>query len=177
MGCSNYDKVDEQRSKNRISYIKCTYYIYNKNFVQIINNKDGNAVNEEIESKIKIMNGDKIERLTFMKKFDKIGINIIYFIIEKNLNNTSFMFSKCSSLKEIEFISFDTTDVTNMNSMFKGCYELEYLDLTTFNTTNVNDMGFMFQGCYKLKGIKGINNFNTINVVNMNSMFKHCDEL
>ena len=47
------------------------------------------------------------------KKFDKIGINIIYFIIEKNLNNTSFMFSKCSSLKEIEFISFDTTDVTN----------------------------------------------------------------
>ena len=76
------------------------------------------------------------------------------------------MFNNCSSLKKIQFISFDTSEVTNMNSMFKGCNSLEYLDLSNFNTTKVTNMQLMFYGCDKLKNIKGINNFITLNVTN-----------
>ena len=34
---------------NKISYIKCTYEIFDYNYVQIINNTDGTEVNRDIE--------------------------------------------------------------------------------------------------------------------------------
>jgi V8-like Glu-specific endopeptidase len=68
---------------NQISYIKCTYEIINDNYTQIINYTDGVEVNKDIESKIKMLNNGKEEKLVFMKKFNKIGMNIIYFIIKK----------------------------------------------------------------------------------------------
>ena len=99
--------------------IKCTYEIKdNNNYIQIINNRGIKNVNEEIESKVKILNGDKKEKLIFKKKFNKIGINIIYFIIEEKLTDISFLFNNCSSLKEINFISFETDKVNNMGAMF-----------------------------------------------------------
>ena len=39
------------------------------------------------------------------------------------------MFSGCSSLKEINLLTFITTNVTNMQNMFKGCSKLEILNL------------------------------------------------
>ena len=113
---------------NNISYIKCTYEIKDNNYIQIINNRYLDIINEEIESKVKIWNNGKKENLIFKKQFNKKGIYNIYFIIEKKLNNMSFMFKNCSSLKEINFISFKTDQVTNMCAMFEECYELEYLD-------------------------------------------------
>ena len=70
----------------------------------------------------------------------------------------SFMFNNCSALKEINFISVETEQVTNMNSMFEECDKLEYLDLSNFNTSNVTDMEGMFNHYNKLKQIKAINN-------------------
>ena len=164
-------------AKKNISYIKCTYEIKDNNDTQIINNTDGKNTNEEIGKKIKILNGDKKEKLIFKKKFSDIGINIIDFIIEEKLNNLSFMFKNCSSLKEISFNSFKTDKVTKMKAMFLQCNELEYLDLSNFDTSYVTDMGFMFNKCHKLKQIKGINNFKTIKCTNMISMFQECNEL
>ena len=46
-------------NNNNISYIKCTYEIKDNNYIQIINNRDTEDVNEEIESKIKIWNNGK----------------------------------------------------------------------------------------------------------------------
>ena len=111
------------------------------------------------------------------KKFEKLGINVIYFIIEENLNNMSFMFNECSSLKEINFVNIETIQVTKMKVIFQLCTELERLDLSNFNTSNVTDMGWMFNECHKLKEIKGINNFITINATNMEGMFADCNEL
>ena len=127
--------------------------------------------------KIKILNGDKKEKLIFKKQVDKIGIHYITFIIEEKLNNMSYMFNNCSSLKEINFISLETDKVINMSAMFQLCSELEYIDLSNFNTSNVTDMGWMFNVCHKLKEIKGINNFNTIKATNMRAMFQECKEL
>ena len=71
------------------------------------------------------------------------------------------IFFNCKSLINVEFISIDTSKVTNMKRMFNLCDSIEYLDLSNFNTSNVETMKYMFSGCSKLKEIKGINNFNT----------------
>ena len=47
------------------------------------------------------------------------------------------MFYDCSSLKELNFSNFNTSNVTNMSAMFFGCLSLEKLDLSKFNTINV----------------------------------------
>ena len=52
----------------KISYIKCSYEVTEENEIQIINDRNENYVNEEIVTKIKILNGDKKESLIFKKK-------------------------------------------------------------------------------------------------------------
>ena len=91
------------REKNRqrgIPTIKCTYEINENELVQILNNKGKKCINEEFESKIKIMNGDIKEPLVFTKKFNNLGDNTVYFIIEEKLTDMSYLFNKCSSLKK-----------------------------------------------------------------------------
>ena len=175
---TNQDNLDFQSNcNNKYSLIKCTYDIKDLNETQIINNRYEDIINEDIESKIKILNMNKKENLIFRKRFDKLGINVVYFIIEEKLNDMSNIFNNCSSLKKIEFISVFTEEVTNMESMFEGCTELEYIDLSNFNTINVKNMGFMFNKCHKLKQIIGINKLITTNVTNMHGMFNECNEL
>ena len=54
---------------NCISYIECTYDIKDINSeTQIMNNRGEIFINEEIESKIKILNGNQREKLTLKKK-------------------------------------------------------------------------------------------------------------
>ena len=162
---------------NQISYIKCFYEISDYNYHQIINNTDGSELNKEIESKIKILNNGKKEKIIFKKKFNKTGMNTIYFVVEGKLNDMSFLFNNCLSLKEINFISVETDKVNNMKAMFQSCQKLENLNLSNFNTSKVTNMARMFSNCIKLKQIKGIENFNTNKVVNMKEMFQSCNEL
>ena len=152
----NGDKLTNiiNQTDKEISYIKCTYDVKEDKEIQILNYRSENYVNDEIASKIKILSDNKIENLCFTKKFDKLGINTVTFIIEKELNNMSYLFYKCSSIKEINFISIKTTQVNKMRAMFVECFELEYLDLSNFDTSNVTDMAFMFNNCRKLKEIK-----------------------
>ena len=164
------------KKNNGPAYIKCTYDIKDYNFTQILNYRGEKTINKEIESKIKILNGNTKEPLVFKKKFNKIGMNTIIFIVEEKLVNMSYLFNKCKSLKKVEFFSFETIQCTNMRAMFQLCEELEYLDLSNFITSNVTDMGWMFYGCNKLKEIKGINKFITNKVTIMNSMFLECKE-
>ena len=165
------------QNKQGISYIECIYDIKDYIETQIMNDRGEKYINEEIGRKIKILNGNQKESLIFKKRFNKLGINTIKFIIEEKLNDMSYMFNKCSSLKEIHFFSVDTSQVTKMVAMFQLCSELENLDLTCFNTSNVTDLGWMFFQCNKLKEIKGLNNFNTKKVVNMTNMFVDCKKL
>ena len=168
---------NKHKSKSNIMLIKCTYNIKHKNEIQIINNTALNEVNEEIEQKIKILNGKKKEKLIFKKKFNKLGLNTITFICEEKLNNMNFMFNNCTELRRVEFISFDTSHVTLMEALFELCKELEYIDVTNFNTSNVTSMSCMFNKCYKLKEIKGINSFSTPELTYTELMFNECNEL
>ena len=139
MGCtSEKDCLDSSKSRNQydseniknesqitISF-RCHYDIKYLFDTQIMNNKYiiGEDVNEEILKKIKILKDGQKEELTLTKIFESKGINTVDFIIEEKLNNMSYMFYKCESLKKIEFICIDTSNVTNMNSMFEDCREL-----------------------------------------------------
>ena len=64
-----------------------------------------------------------------------------------------------------------------MSYMFSGCSSLKELDLKNFNTENVTDMSYMFYGCSELKGINFGQNFNTSNVKYKNKMFDGCKKL
>ena len=112
MGCSG---IREE------SLIRCIYEIKDNNWIQIINNRDGVNINKEIESKIKIWNNNRREKLIFNKKFYQLGLNTVEFKIEEKLTNLSYIFKDCSLLKKIEFIGRLSENVVNMQSMFSGC--------------------------------------------------------
>ena len=176
---SNYqDNLNYFSDDNTMISFSCSYLVEDTNkYIRLINDRFENYVNSEISSKIKILNGNKKEKLIFQKKFNKTGIYKIDYIIEGTIHNMAFMFNECSSLKQIEFFSCDTSKVIDMGFMFSLCNELEYADLSVFDTSNVLNMHSMFYGCMKLKAINGIENFNTANVVDMRTMFLRCEEL
>ena len=67
---------------------RCFYEVRDNNEVQIINNKGQEKTNEEIESKIKILNDNQMENLLFKKKFD-------YALLGKSLDQLNrFLFTK-----------------------------------------------------------------------------------
>ena len=173
----NDNSNDKDLIPNEEISFRCTYLIKDNNEIQIINDRGIVEINEEIESKIKILNGNKKEDLIFKKQFNSTGLNTVDFIIEGKLTNMSYMFNSCSSLKKVEFISVDTSQVTNLKAMFQLCDELEYIDLSNFETSNVTNMMCVFSYCPKLRRIIGYNNFNTIKVNNMYGMFNGCWEL
>lgn len=78
--------------------------------------------------------------------------------------------------KEISFVSFDTSSVTNMEHMFTNCKALEKLDLSTFNTAKVELMDLMFYGCERLKELD-LSGFDTSHVRTMRRMFMGCSSL
>lgn len=91
---------------------------------------------------------------------------------------TQHMFGNCENLTSVEFIGFDTSQVTSMAYMFYGCSSLTELDLSGLDTRNVTDMSSMFGSCSSLTSlvIKG-NKFSTSKVTGMASMFSSCSSL
>ena len=78
-------KINNKKSKNSVNQIsfKCLYEIKDYNYPQIINNQFEDFINIDIEPKIKILNNNKKESLIFQKRFEKLGLNEIDFIIEE----------------------------------------------------------------------------------------------
>ena len=101
---------------NKINFIKCKYEIKKDDLgkdIQIINNKDwiGIIINDEIEKEIKVIINGEIKSNILKYKFNKEGIYVIYLITYNLLTNMSWMFSDCSSLKELNLSSFNTNQV------------------------------------------------------------------
>ena len=103
------------------------------------------------------------------------NINFVYFNT-KNVTDMSGMFNCCSKLANLDLSLFNTKNVTNMSYMFNECEELKYIDLTSFDTKNVTDMNCMFDDCRNLTNLD-LSNFITKNVTKMSFMFKGCENL
>ena len=110
------------------------------------------------------------------EKTTHVSISVIACDTEE-VTSMAWMFSGCSSLKELDLNNFDTKNVTDMNNMFWECSSLENLNLNNFNTTNVTNMEGMFCNCSNLTDLKFGDNFNTTKVTYKWRMFYGCDNL
>ena len=145
---------------------------------------------EEIKDKYEIKEEDKVTKIKIIinyqvKSFEKLfyyckcieSINFKKFSRNNiNINNMSYMFYGCSSLKKLNLSNFITNKVTNMSYMFSLCSSLKDINLSNFNTNNVTNMSYMFLGCSSLKKLN-LSNFITDNVINMSYMFFGCSSL
>ena len=90
--------------------------------------------------------------------------------------NTSGYFENFTSLKNIEFVNFDTSKAAAMNRMFHGCKGLTSLDVGKFDTSKVTNMYAMFSGCSGLTSLD-VSKFDTSKVTTMSAMFNYCSGL
>ena len=161
------------------------------NFINIVN-KDNkcyyhiyfNGKNEEIKrnyitkkdnaSKIKIGIDFEIKNLYGLFK-ECNCIKIMNFIqFNRKINeDMSYLFSRYSTIEEINFYNVITDNVTNMSYMFYRCSSLKKLNLSNFNTKNVIDMRGMFCGCSSLKEIN-VNGFDISKAEKLYGMFEDC---
>ena len=107
--------------------------------------------NEERIKECEIIINDKLYSFSYFFNFKKEGIYIIKYKFKNYFPNTSYMFSECKSLINLNLSNFNTQNVTNMEYMFGGCELLTNLNLSNFNTQNVTNMEYMFKGCKSLK--------------------------
>ncbi|MBQ3136789.1 MAG: Ig-like domain-containing protein [Clostridia bacterium] len=94
-------------------------------------------------------------------------------------------FYGCFSLEEVDFSSWDVSNVTTIKYMFYRCYGLKYANLSGWNTSNITNMHGVFEMTppnatvtpdYSLKKVD-LTGWDTSNVTTMENMFKNCEAL
>ena len=143
----------------------------------IINESKIKIKNKEIKiiSENNIFNPNETElfingkRIKFITNFiPKKGFNKILIATNSNLpKNLSKMFFNLYYIVTIDFIKFESFNITKMNGMFQGCKNLKNLKFSIFKTNNVISMEKMFYKCKNLKNLD-LSIFNTNNLKNMN---------
>ena len=98
--------------------------------------------------------------------------------IEKKLivDDMSYMFDKCRSLKSLDLSKLDTYNLKKMSQTFSNCWSLTSLNFNGFNTSSVITFMGMFNNCSSLKSID-LSSFDTSQVTIFNSMFYFCSSL
>ena len=94
------------------------------------------------------INGEKNE-LTSEYELKK-GINNIKLVIKNKLENLSFMFDECKTLKNIDGLKYlNTENCESFESLFNGCSSLTDIKaLENWNVSNVTNFRGMFQGSH-----------------------------
>ena len=109
------------------------------------------------------------------------GCNSLKILDLSNLNTSSvtdmsYMFCNCTNIISLDLSNFDTTLVVSMEKMFMNCYELTSVDLSSFNTPFLQNMESMFESCLKLVSLD-LSSFNTTLVTNIYQMLYSCNAL
>ena len=120
------------------------------------NSVENKGLFEDIVTNVEVKMLYTEDGLTNIGSIFRKNINLENIVFTKNFktNNVTdmnFMFSQCSSLKELNLSNFNTNNVTDMNNMFYECKSLTNLNISNFNTYKVTDMYGMFSGCSSLK--------------------------
>lgn len=104
---------------------------------------------------------------------DIINVEIKF---KENLTSLEDMFKDVTELREVDFSSVVTSEITTMNRAFSGCSSLSLIDLSSFDTKKVISMEGMFSSCTKLTSIN-LSGLNTSKLENINNMFQSCIHL
>ena len=147
---------------------------------------------------LKIIVNNKIQDLEEKIVFDKNQKPKIKLLGLKTIHDLSCMFSGCSYLLEIKYISkqrqINTTiferKIKNIilrnefsidkNIFYQSlifCGKLSLFPITEWNTEKVINMSNMFEGCSSLISLPDISKWNTEKVINMSNMFDGCSSL
>lgn len=123
------------------------------------------------------LNTSCVENMSYMfhscESLRKIDVS---WLITNNVTTMRDMFSGSTNLESISLGNFNTSHVTDLSYMFENCSSIAYLDLSKFRTDNVNNMKCMFNDCKKLSYLD-ISTFETGNVTEMAYMFSNCETL
>jgi len=92
------------------------------------------------------------------------------------VEDMSYMFYGCTSLKTVDMSNCDTSKVKNMAGMFAGCQNMTSVNLVGLDTSSVEDMSSLFLSCKNLTALD-ISMLNTAKVRMMNTMFYGCESL
>ena len=146
------DNTDRHKRFQALNKDNCELFIYNKN-------------NKTLEKR----------EFKKSKKFPNRDEYKIVLKIKDKLTDTSYMFSKCDKLINLDLSYFNTSEINKMSNMF-SYMNLEKIDLPFFNTINIETMKDMFAYCKSLKNIE-LRFLNTSNIDNMEGMFQSCKKL
>ena len=138
------------------------------------NNNDTKKLNDK---NTELYINDKKAKYKRYIKTKTIGKNKVVLKFNYNLGNIKNLFENCEKIIAINFINFNTQNVTNMHRIFFECKNLKYINFFSFDTKNVQDMSYMFSFCSSLKNMPDISKWNTKNVKDMSFMFYGCNSL
>ena len=160
---------------NRIHLIEYNITLKNKGTgTKYIFSSNSKFPNESYPDEVYI-NGDKQNNVSYSYNFNQIDNNVglVWYNLISNCDN---MFRGCSSITEIDFSNFNTSNVDNMESFFFGCSKLISLNLSNFDTSKVTKMNGMFYECSLLTSLN-LSNFDTSKVEIIDHMFFGCTNL
>ena len=134
-----------------------------------------------VDGKVKEIPPNSIKAFYFSSYFasnGSSGITAFRFLVTNTsgMDNMSYMFAGCTSLKALDVSNFDTSSVTNMAYMFHNCSSLKALDLSNFDTSKTGSFGNMFNGCSSLTSLD-VSNFDTRAIKSLQYMFYNCSSL
>lgn len=163
---NNSEIIDFKGLKNtqNIKDMSAMFYV-NKNLKEI---KHFNNLNTE--------NCETFEILFFC--CDNLEtIDISHFNLKK-CKSLNGLFDNCSKLKEIKGLDIiNTSNVEDMSFMFYCCYSLKSIDISHLNTSKCKKINNLFDTCTSLKEIKGIENLNIDNIEDHSDIFLNCPKI
>jgi len=167
-------KLKEQRKLNEIT--KISIKVNGKGNQSILNGKEFEDHYFNDTPSLILIN-DVLQNYTDIVAYNlEDPENDITMIWDHLLTNCDLMFYSLSNITNIEFINFDTSEVTSMYGMFYSSISITSLNLNNFDTSKVQTMDAMFYYCISLRSLD-LSNFNTSLVNSMNNLFANCIEL
>lgn len=104
-----------------------------------------------------------------LTKFPKLTIS--------NATNTSYMFGRCSAMKEIDMSNWDLSNVTNTSDMFSNCKLLKSIKWGEFNTSSNKNFNSMFAYCELLQSVPEMDFSSNTSTYSSGSPFSSCYNL
>ena len=166
---------------NGINFIKCKYeikhYDLGQDILLVANKKKRLALKKGVKkNEVEVLIEGVLKPNIQTYKFEEEGIYTVYFIYHIFLTNMASMFRNCITLKEIDFGSFNSSEVTSMAGLFFDCTSLEKINFTSIYTIQVTNMECMFYNCISLKDLN-LSSVKTPKVKDMEGMFYNCCSL
>jgi surface protein len=146
------------------------YYINNiENEIKLFD--DSNNITKSI--KLMIINDKKIKPTSYYK-FQNEGTYLMKIEVKKSFTLLSSLFKDCKNLEEIDFSNFDFEKINNISYLFSGCSSLKNISWPkSFKKNNISDISYLFYNCKSLTS-KSLPDFETSSLIQMRYAFSNC---